>query len=675
MKFVNVAIPAPVHHTFTYLIDEGAKPLPGMRLKVPFHGRSVVGICIDRTASPPDGVDEKKVRPIVEVLDKVPSLNSSIIALMKWMSSYYLAPIGEICRCALPSRLMRLASPVTTRPKEPHETTPLNEISIVHNEHQKNALRILMESFDSNRAEAFLLHGITGSGKTEVYLSFFDHVVKKKKRCLLLVPEIGLTPLLTGRAAARFGSRIAVYHSGLTDAQRHEQWMRIRRGDADVVIGTRSALFAPIDDLGAIVVDEEHDGSYKQDEGFLYNARDSAVMRAHIEKVPIILGSATPSLESFSNTKSGKYKIISLPIRTAGASLPSIEIVDMRTGKGACELECLSKELFDAVTKNLDAGRQTLLYAGRRGFASAVQCTACGGVITCPNCDIALTLHGAIRGQDYLSCHYCDFKSKAGESCPICFEKELISLGMGTERLEAEITDFFPKARVARLDSDVLAKPKERKKIFSAMRNGELDILIGTQIVTKGHDFPNITLVGVVSADVTLALPDFRAPERMFQLITQVSGRAGRGNQFGRVIIQTRQPEHYSLASAAEHDFEGFAEKELSHRSAAGYPPFTRLANIRISSNSKTTVSEAANSLRKVIEKFIKAWGVKEIVVLGPAPAIIEKLRGKYRWQILIKTKSSTSMSNFLGNFYPKIRAMVQKGAGMSIDIDPMNMF
>lgn len=677
MRYIDVAIPTPVHHPFTYSVSDDQVLEPGMRVRVPFHRRTAVGICLRTMDTLPEEVDPKKVRSIERVLDEVPSLNTDLIRLMDWMSEYYLSPIGEICRSALPARMMKTTGPKKPRkPNEPNETTPIPQEDIVLNDEQEKALGTLLASLSEKKAKTFLLHGVTGSGKTEVYLNFFKHLIDDGKRCLLLVPEIGLTPQLTGRAAAKFGEKIAVYHSGLTDAQRHEQWMKIKRGDASVVIGTRSALFAPIDDLGAIVVDEEHDGSYKQDEGFLYNARDSAVMRAHIQNIPIILGSATPSLESLTNVNSGKYDLLRLHMRTGDAALPSIEIVDLRIRHDRGELHCLSPILYDAISENLDRGRQTLLYAGRRGFASAVQCTACGEVLTCPNCDIALTLHGSKHGSEYLSCHYCDYKSKIHESCASCGETELMPIGMGTERLEGEIADFFPDARVSRLDSDVLANPKARNRILTEMRSGKIDILIGTQIVTKGHDFPSITLVGVVAADITLALPDFRSPERMFQLITQVSGRAGRGSDAGRVIIQTRQPDHYSLTSAIEYDLDAFATKELAHRNEMHYPPFYRLANIRISSNDKASASNFASKIKMSLDAQLRCSKVNtEIKILGPAPAIIEKIRGRYRWQLLLKAPNSNILSKFLNHVHPEMRKTVPSGVRMNIDVDPINMF
>ncbi|MBT3181258.1 MAG: primosomal protein N' [Deltaproteobacteria bacterium] len=688
MRYAEIAIPTPVHGTFTYSIGDCEGLIPGMRVVVPFRRKKVVGICFQITDKPPLELNPKSIKSIDSRLDDEPSLSSSMIKLMEWMSRYYLTPIGEVCRASLPSRMMRLGMPKTTRPMSPHEMRSIDDGKIVLNADQKNAIDTIAQSLQDRESKTYLIHGITGSGKTEVYLRLFAELAKSGRRGLLLVPEIGLTPLLTGRATAKFGDKVAVYHSGLTDAQRHEQWQKIKDGKVDVVIGTRSSLFAPIPDLGAIVVDEEHDGSYKQDDGFTYHARDAAVMRAHMEGACTILGSATPSLESLSNVKNGKYSKLELPLRTKNASLPSIELVDMRRDRikkkaepsegmrRMSELQSLSPELYDAIDDTLKASEQVLLYVGRRGFASSVQCTACGEVFTCPNCDIALTAHRQSKiSGGVLTCHYCDYHINTPSACKSCGSEELIPLGYGTERLEGEIADFFPNARIARLDSDIISKPSLRRKILDDMRRGKIDILIGTQMITKGHDFPSITLVGVISADLTLAIPDFRSAEKTFQLITQVSGRAGRGSRPGRVIIQTRQPEHYSFLAASNHDCDEFTNSELIHREEMFYPPFSRLANIRLSSTSKELASKSAGDVAKKLDEILRGMNREtNIRILGPAPAIIEKLRGRYRWQILIKAPNPALLTSFLSGVHSKIKRLVPSKVRINIDVDPVNM-
>jgi len=645
-----------------------------MRVLVPFHRRRTIGIVLEVLEDLPPDAASKSIKEVFEIMDPSPVISEHLIGLIGWMSSYYCTPIGEVVRASLPARIIRMDSPKTTRPATPHEISPIDAEEIVLNGDQEEALERIAAS--RGRPDVFLLHGVTGSGKTEVYLRLFERLVQGGKQGLLLVPEIGLTSQLTGRAAARFGDRVAVYHSGLTDAQRHKQWSRMQGGEVDVVIGTRSAIFAPLSNLGAIVVDEEHDSSYKQDEGISYHGRDCAVMRAHMESIPAVLGSATPSLESIANVRRGKYELLTLPTRTGEASLPSVELVDMRdtaSGRGtAGEFTSLSPKLYSAIDETLGRGEQALLFLGRRGF-SAVHCEECGEAIRCPNCDIALTSHmgKAVGAGEKLVCHYCDFAIPQPQSCPSCGMDALAPIGQGTQRLEAEISDFFPKARIARLDSDMAASHKERHRIFKGMREGRIDILVGTQMVTKGHDFPKVTLVGVISADQSLHLPDFRAAERTFQLLTQVAGRAGRASRPGRVVIQTYEPNHPSLEFSLRHDFEAFASHELKSREALGYPPFSRIANIRLSSIEAGLAERVAREAAAIIKGEPRIEG---ITVLGPAPAPIEKLRGRYRWQILIKAPSARALSGLLGSQIPKIEGKMPRKVRLGVDVDPSNL-
>lgn len=689
MPFANIAVPVPLNSTFTYSIPDGFSLSEGMRVLVPFGRRNVVGICFDVFSEAPKKIDPASMKDVKEVLDGVSIVSAHLIKLIRWISQYYCAPIGEVCRAALPSRLMRVDGPVTTRPHKPLEMHALHEAGFELTAEQKNILGTIIASAKEKKPATFLLQGITGSGKTEVYLRLFEFLIASGQRGLLLVPEIGLTPQLTGRVVARFGERVAVYHSGLTDAQRHKQWMKIKAGEVDVIIGTRSALFAPIENLGAIVVDEEHDSSFKQDDGVTYHGRDVAVMRAHIEGVPIILGSATPSMESLANARSGKYRHLFLNSRPGAANLPNVEIVDMRIKKDKKrrELVSLSSELYDAIGKSISRNEQVLLYVGRRGFASSLQCGACGDVFTCPNCDISLTLHqgrvSRMRNsfetggpeKNILTCHYCDYRIPVPNACSGCGREALIPTGHGTERLEAEIADFFPNARVARFDSDAIDSGEKRRKILDDIRAHKVDILVGTQMVTKGHDFPKITLVGVVDADQSLALPDFRAAERTFQLLTQVGGRAGRGNMAGRVIIQTRQPEHISLIATRDHDLGLFADEELKFRQALSYPPYSRLANIRITSNNEAESRKLASFAANILEKLQKKMENKDkIAILGPAKAPIFKIRGKYRWQVLIKAPGPAVLSKVLEVFKCALDARIPSGVRLSIDVDPLNL-
>lgn len=700
MRFAAVAIPIPLHKTFAYIVPDGMRLTPGFRVLVTFRRRKTIGICMELLSGPPQGLVEEDLKEIEEVLDDRPIISSPLLELVRWVSSYYCAPIGEVCRASLPSRLVRLGASKTTRPGIPLEAEPMPGEDVELNLDQRCALDSILTAAKEHQHRVFLLHGITGSGKTEVYLRLFEELALQGRQGLLLVPEIGLTPQLTGRAVARFSDRVAVYHSGLTEAQRHMQWTKMASGEVCVAIGTRSAVFSPFANLGAIVIDEEHDPSFKQDEGVMYNGRDVAIMRTHIEGIPAILGSATPSMESLSNVKTGKYGRFVLGSRATGAALPAVEIVDMRSpGTGASgrdtsegtrrrrEFTSLSPILYDAIVETLAKREQVLLYVGRRGFAGQLQCDSCGTVLMCPNCDIPLSLHigralspplnGArVRhAGEALLCHYCGYSITNPGVCDACRHRSLMPLGHGTERLEAEIRDFFPSARVTRFDSDAVSNPKRRKKILDDMRGGRIDILVGTQMVTKGHDFPGITLVGVVAADNSLNVPDFRSAERTFQLITQVAGRAGRGTSPGRVIVQTRQPTHVSFITAADHDCERFAEQELGQRRELLYPPFSRLVNIRISSNREDTAAKASRRVADVLMSEIKrSKEAKRVAILGPAPAPLARLKGRWRWHVLVKAQTAPLMSRLLNAIRPKLQEAMPSGIHLAIDVDPVNL-
>ncbi|MBI4126593.1 MAG: primosomal protein N' [Deltaproteobacteria bacterium] len=676
MHFVHVALPARVFHAFTYRLPERCPtPHRGARVIVPLGRRRVVGIVTELVDAPPTGFETNDIKPIERILDDTPILAAPLLQLIAWMAAYYCAPIGEVCRTALPKRLFELGGPRTLRPTEPNEFI---DVGVVREPPlltaaQKEVRAQLIAPLQNQQSPTALLHGITGSGKTEVYLQLFEEVVKQGGQAILLVPEIGLTPQLAHRVTGRFGKRVAIYHSGLTDAQRHHQWERMRSGDAAIVVGTRSALFAPFPNLKAIAVDEEHDSSYKQEDGgVLYNARDAAIMRGKLEGAVVVLGSATPSLESFAAARSGKYHYLHLPDRATGAKLPTVEIVDMRKAAGRRRggsrtaptgYVSLSEPLAHAIDETLARREQTLLFLNRRGFARFLLCTACGHVPICPNCNISLSLH---MGRRSLVCHYCEYAIALLERCPSCKSPELLPSGSGTERLEAEIRDFFPTARVTRLDRDTSEKSGVRNKIFRDMNHGAIDILIGTQLITKGHDFPNVTLVGIVSSDNMLHLPDFRAAERTFQLITQVAGRAGRATKAGKVIVQTYLPHHHSLICAQNHDVETFAREELPMRESLSYPPYTRLVNIRFAGNREDRVEKGAHAIADILRT--------KTVVLGPAASPLEKIRGKFRWQLLIKARDTKTIATTLCGLHEQSKSLLPAGVRMTIDVDPTNL-
>ncbi len=532
---------------------------------------------------------------------------------------------------------------------------------------QHLAIDAIGEAILKRSGEAFLLHGVTGSGKTEVYLRAIDEVRKAGRGAVLLVPEIALTPQLVGRFRARFGDDIAVLHSGLTARQRDDAWQALRRGGVQVAIGARSALFAPVADLGLIVVDEEHDPSFKQDEGFRYHARDMALLRAQYAGAVCVLGSATPSVETYHRANEGRIRLLSLPTRATGATMPEVEIVDLRRHrKGPTGHPLLSGPLHSAIGRCLDTGHQAIIFLNRRGFAPSVRCVACGGVAECPACSVALTEH---RGQGALRCHYCDFHRAVAMPCASCGNTEYKRIGVGTEQLQKAVEESFPKARVARLDRDT-ASGDGVEAVLDRLRSGEIDVLVGTQMVTKGHDIAAVTLVGVALADQSLAFPDFRASERTFQLLAQVAGRAGRADTPGEVILQTFQPDHPAVRLAAQHDYEGFYAEEIRAREEVGYPPFARLVTVRVHAGAEADARSATQLLADTARQH---QAVKDgaVQVLGPAPAPLPRLRARYHYRLLLKSPDRKLLRNVAAH----LAARIDQGlppTHATLDIDPL---
>jgi primosomal protein N' (replication factor Y) len=517
----------------------------------------------------------------------------------------------------------------------------------------------------SGAFHTFLLHGVTGSGKTEVYLQAIAVARAAGRGALVLVPEIALTPQLAGRFRARFGDQVALLHSGLSDGERHSEWLRLRRGEARICVGVRSAVFAPVQDLGIVVVDEEHDPSFKQDDGPGYHARDLAVVRAREEGAVCVLGSATPSLETLENARSGKYERIELPRRIDDRPLPEVRIVDLsRIRKGAPLPGLLSPVLQDALSSTVRAGRQAILFLNRRGFQTLVLCRDCGREERCSRCSVSLTLH-ARRGV--LLCHYCGATERMGPRCPDC-GGERAGVGAGTEQVEAAVREIVPEARVARMDRDALSGAGDVAALLARFARREVDVLVGTQMVTKGHDFPGVTLVGVVLADTALALPDFRAAERTFQLLTQVAGRAGRGDDAGQVIVQTFHPHSPAVAFAVGHDYAGFAEVELDRRRALGYPPFGRMMAVRVE-GSETGARRTAEALGEAARPALSAG----VTLLGPAPAAIERIRGKHRWHLLFRATNPAALRRVHRALGPAA-LRPPGGASVRFDVDPHAM-
>ncbi|MBI4633504.1 MAG: primosomal protein N' [Deltaproteobacteria bacterium] len=563
---------------------------------------------------------------------------------------------------------------VLRRPAEtPHFTgSPIASVDrkIVLNKQQEAACEEILKCLASERFSPCLLHGVTGSGKTEVYLSAIEEAVRMNGGVIFLVPEIALTPQLISRIGDRLcGVETAILHSGIPEGVRYDEWRRIRRGDVRVVIGARSALFAPVRNLTLIIVDEEHDTSYKQDERLRYNARDMAIVKAQLTDATVVLGSATPGIQTYFNSKGEKYRYLSLTDRFEDRPLPHVEIVDMKKEREIKEqLPILSRSLEEELRQVLDHGNQALLFLNRRGFNTFMICSTCGHAFRCLNCELALTHHA---GEGVLKCHYCDFTIKAPPLCPNCRDGRVKSYGVGTERLEEEVKRIFPTARVARMDSDTTARRGAHAKILHALHRQDIDVLVGTQMIAKGHDFPGITLVGVISADTSLNIPDFRAAERTFQLLTQVAGRSGRGDEPGKVIIQTFNPDHYAIMRAETHDYKGFYADELPLRRALLYPPFSRMVNLHFSSINRdrglAAVENAGNIARKLAVKTAKK---EDIEVIGPAEAPIAKIRNRHRWQLLLKGKNINSLHTLARDILSQVAA---KGVDIRVDVDPVS--
>jgi primosomal protein N' (replication factor Y) len=533
---------------------------------------------------------------------------------------------------------------------------------------QGRALDAIIRGLKGTGSDRFLLHGVTASGKTEVYLHALEACAASGRQGMLLVPEISLTAQMMDTVKSRFGSRVAVLHSALSDGERYDEWMRIRRGEVAVVVGARSAVFAPLKRIGLILLDEEHETSYKQENAPRYHTRDVAARRAQLDGGVLVLGSATPSVETYYWAQQGVLNLLEMPIRIDDRPLPDVRIVDLRAPEGTPHV--FSEELVQALEQRLRNREQAILFLNRRGYATFVLCRDCGYTAMCPNCSVTLTYHHA---QRILQCHHCDHRRRAPVKCPKCNSERIRHFGLGTEKLEEECRRLFPEARLLRMDRDTTSRKGSHRELLSAFRQGEADVLIGTQMVAKGLDFPRVTLVGVIAADTALNLPDFRASERSFGLIAQVAGRAGRGDLPGEVIVQTFNPEHYSLRAAAHHDYQGFYMQEIEYRRENGlnYPPFSRLANLVISDPSREAARDRAHEVAEAVKEWIEREGGK-VQVLGPAPAPMERIKGKHRWHLVLKAPDLRALNKALR---PALEGLDRKSRqGLTVDVDPVNL-
>ena len=578
------------------------------------------------------------------------------------------AELGEkVERASEAARALTRRGLIKLEPEPLRTPTGFERPVPVLNEHQEAAFGTIRSALGTNQFKAFLLEGVTGSGKTEVYLRSIEAALAFGKNSLLLVPEIALTPAVAGQFFHRFGRQVAILHSAFGHAERAEQWRRIRNGQARVVVGTRSGVFAPVQNLGLVIVDEEHDGSYKQQETPRYHARDVALMRAKEAGAVAILGSATPSLESRYNADQGKYNILCLPERIAQRPLPEVQIIDMRVEFLETKRQAIfSRKLLDEMQQRLVCREQIILLLNRRGFSSFMVCRACGERLLCANCSVVLTHH---RRDRRMLCHYCGYAEKIPNECPKCGSDYIQFLGTGSERVEEELHQHLPAARIARLDRDSVSGKRGFERILHAFRDGEVDVLVGTQMIAKGHDIPNVTLVGVVLADIGLSMPDFRAAERSFQLLTQAAGRAGRGTMPGRVIIQTLNPDHYAIRFAGHQDYDDFYKKEIEFRKWLRYPPFAALANVLVRAEKQEDALRMATQLG-----FVLNPAPPGIRVMGPAEAPVLRLKNEFRYQILLKAAKRSILREILND----LRRVAQKerwgATALVIDVDPISL-
>jgi primosomal protein N' (replication factor Y) len=551
-------------------------------------------------------------------------------------------------------------------PYEHREFTKTEPLPLT--DEQKQALAPILESVRANEHRVFLMYGVTGSGKTEVYMQAIEEVLRQGKEAIVLVPEISLTPQMVERFKGRFGSQVAVLHSGLSIGEKYDEWRKIHRKEVKLVVGARSAIFAPFENLGMIIIDEEHEASYKQEENPRYHARDVAIYRARFYQCPVVLGSATPSLESFARAKKGVYQLLTLKKRMSENGLPSVTIVDMREELRSGNRSMFSRALFEKLQDRLNKGEQSVLFLNRRGYSTFVMCRDCGHVIRCPHCDISLTYH---RVQQRLKCHYCGYEEPITYRCPSCGSEHIRFFGTGTQKVEEELSKLLPEARVIRMDVDTTSRKGAHERLLAAFGEGKADILLGTQMIAKGLDFPKVTLVGVLTADTMLHLPDFRASEKTFQLLTQVSGRAGRHELPGEVVIQTYTPEHYSVELAANHDYDTFYQKEMAIRKLHGYPPFYYLTLITVSHCEITK----AVAVTEKIATYLRAHLSKEAIILGPVASPIARLHDRYRYQCMIKYKREPNFTHVLKTVVDRYQQEMSQGELLiTIDTNPYMM-
>ncbi len=668
---VDVAVPVKVPGSFHYQVDEAtAETLQlGAILEVPFGSRQLEGFVLGVQST--TNVPADKLKSISQVVQLDPVFDESMLKFFKWVSEYYCHPLGEVIATAVPRIAWLNKKEKKSKPSDliaRMEDTDVFQVPKPQlTQEQSHAVKVILDPLDD---KPVLIHGVTGSGKTEIYMSVLDSIIANGKTGIVLVPEIALTPQLMNRFSNRFPGRVAVMHSELTAKERSYVWKRIRTGQVDIVIGARSAVFAPLKNLGVIIVDEEHETSFKQEDSLKYHGRDLAVVRAALCKSKVVLGSATPSIESYHHAKLGKYHYVELKERINKQEMPKTVIVDLKDKEAqfSSKVPWLTQTLVLKVQKALEKKQQVMLFLNRLGFAHFLYCDDCGHTWRCKNCDVALTYY---QNPPLLKCHYCASVHKVPHVCEACNGLKLTSIGLGTEQVEKEVAQIFPHARIERLDRGKIKDRKSLEALLTSISNREVDIVIGTQMMAKGHDFPGIALVGILVADASLNIPDFRASERTFQLITQVSGRAGRAETLGEVVIQTVNPLHPVIHYAAHHQTKEFYDMELKMRKQFGFPPFNRLAMLKFQHKDKTKVELFSYKVLSVIKQEIANRGFHS-QVLGPSEAPLSKIKNYFRWQAMIKSESVKEMQMLLriaNEFVAKEKQSVQ----FAVDVDPMN--
>ncbi len=736
-QYVEVAFSIPARQLFTYLIPEPMRGRiqPGCRLYAQLGNRKSLGFAAQLVDNPPGEI--KDLKPVLHVVDEEPLFGPELLRFLRWTADYYMASLGETFAAAYPfspaarPRMIKVVllddgilaseqvpeaiqkpnqrrvieflihrktllspadisrelgvypSTLKTLEKhgwlriEPREQARVPQFAfkgdyaagLTLTSDQERALALIERSLPQPSPKPILIQGVTGSGKTEIYLRAIETVLRLGKTALVLIPEISLTPQTMDRFRSRFGGRVGILHSGLGQGERYDEWRLARHGERPILVGTRSAIFAPLENPGLIIVDEEHDGSYKQsDPSPRYHARDLAVVRAHLAGTLAVLGSATPSAESAYNVRSGKYEGVELTQRASTHGLPSVQLVDMRGRAG--DETILSRELLEALWDRFESRRQSILFLNRRGFATSLICNHCGHILMCDHCSVALVFHNS---QSLLICHHCDARKPPPEYCPACAEKFIRQRGYGTERVVHEVEEKIPGARVVRLDRDTTRQKGEHDRLLAPFRQGESDILVGTQMIAKGLDFPNVTLVGVLNADYALSLPDFRAAERTFTLLTQVAGRAGRGEHPGEVFIQTYCPAHYSIQLALTQDYNAFYEKEIRYRRLIGFPPFSRIVLWRVESTAEDIARGKAWELYTILSAALQ--GREGVTLLPPVEAPLYRLRDFFRWQVALKSRGHQAIRALLAR-EALLKLITQRRKDLRIvqDVDPADM-